>query len=132
MVSGVIDIGFHDQIATNNILPDDGCFFTSVNGGNWNAYTVTAANPAIITDTGIPCDTTWRTFEIKINSDSTTANYYIDNVLVANHNNSIPKDPGAQTAIGYRCFRQTANPLNVELRLDWQSLIIKRNTKLWE
>jgi len=132
LVSGVIDIGFHDQIATNNILPDDGCFFTSVNGGNWNAYTVTAANPAIITDTGIPCDTTWRTFEIKINSDSTTANYYIDNVLVANHNNSIPKDPGAQTAIGYRCFRQTANPLNVELRLDWQSLIIKRNTKLWE
>ena len=130
-VSGIIDMGFHSDLATNSQYPDNGCFFTSVNGGNWIAHTVTESSIPQTTDTGIPCDTTWRTFEIKINFDSTEVQYYINNLLVAVHTQSIPKDNGTQTAIGYRCLRKTISALNVELRLDWQSLIIKRNNKLW-
>ena len=130
-VSGIIDMGFHSDLATNSQYPDNGCFFTSVNGGNWIAHTVTESSTPQITNTGIPCDTTWRTFEIRINFDSTESQYYIDNTLVAIHTESIPKDDDTQTAIGYRCLRKTISALNVELRLDWQSLIIKRSNKLW-
>ena len=130
-VSGIIDMGFHSDLATNSQYPDNGCYFTSVNGGNWMAHSVTESIAPEITDTGIPCDTTWRTFEIRINFDSSEAHYYIDNILVAIHTKSIPKDNDTHTAIGYRCLRKSIYTLNVELRLDWQSLIIKRSNKLW-
>jgi hypothetical protein len=132
ILSGRFDMGFHDQIGTNSTIPNDGCFFTSVNGETWKAITVADTQPEIITDTGVPCDTAWRKFEIKVNSDASQVFYYIDNVLVANHTESIPKNNDCQTAIGYRCFRQSNSPTNVELRLDWQSLTIKRQNKLWE
>jgi hypothetical protein len=130
-VSGRFDMGFHDQIGTNNENPSHGCYFRSVNGGTWQAVTVTNAIPEQNTDTLIPCDTTWRTFEIHVNQNGTIVNFYINKILVASHQNSIPNQTGQQTAIGYRCFRQSPDPLNVELKLDWQFLSVKRASNLW-
>jgi hypothetical protein len=131
-VSGRIDMGFHNQIPTNNDYPAYGCFFTSENGENWKAVSILEPLVAEITNTSIPCDEIWKTFEIRIDKNANIAQFYIDNILVATHTQSIPKGLNTQTAIGYRCFRKTAANLNVELRIDWQSLIMKRNNQLWK
>ena len=131
-VSGRIDMGFHNQIPTNNEYPAYGCFFTSENGENWKAVSILEPLVAETTNTSIPCDETWRTFEIRIDKDANVAHFYVDNILVATHTQSIPKGLNTQTAIGYRCIRKKAANLNVELRIDWQSLIMKRNNQLWK
>ena len=131
-ISGRIDMGFHNQISTNNEYPAYGCFFTSENGENWKAVSTLEPLVAEVTNTSIPCDETWRTFEIRIDKDANIAQFYVDNILVATHTQSIPKGLNTQTAIGYRCFRKKAANLNVELRIDWQSLIMKRNNQLWK
>ena len=130
-VLGRFDMGFHDMLDTNSLLPDDGCYFSSENDETWKANTKTGAQPLITTDTGIICDDTWRTFEINVNFDGTQVNFYIDNILVANHTNSIPNTSSSYTAIGYRSYRYNNNTVNVELKLDWQHLIVKRQNKLW-
>jgi methyl-accepting chemotaxis protein len=133
-VLGRIDMGFHNQVSTDSDEPSYGCYFTSENGGNWKAVTKNQINHPLLTETTtpIPCDETWRTFEVKVAQDSSIAQYYIDNILVATHTTSIPNGTNTQSAIGYRCFRKTKAALNVELRIDWQSLIMKRNNQLWK
>jgi hypothetical protein len=130
-VNGRLDMGFHDMIATNSLYPDDGCYFSSENGRDWIVNTKTAASPLIQTNTNVPCDSTWRVFEIHVNQNASEVKFYIDNSLVATHTQSIPKDTGCQTAIGYRSYRYNNQPQNIELRLDWQYLITKRQNKLW-
>jgi hypothetical protein len=131
-LSGRFDMGFHDMLGTNNSYADDGCYFSSENGETWKTNTKTGTSSLIVTDTGIPCDDTWRTFEIHVNSDGTIVNFYIDNILVSTHTQSIPNSSGTYTAIGYRAFRYTNDPVNLEIRLDWQKIIIKRQSNLWE
>ena len=131
-ISGKIDMGFHNQIATNSDYPSYGCYFSSENGETWKAICLKQPLIPEITDTNVQCDDIWRTFEIKIDKNANIAQFYIDNTLVATHTQSIPKGLNTQTAIGYRCFRKTAANLNVELRIDWQSLIMKRNNQLWK
>jgi hypothetical protein len=133
-VLGRIDMGFHNQVSTDMDEPSYGCFFVSENGGNWKAVTKNQINSPLLTETSttIPCDETWRTFEVKVAQDSSIVEYYIDNILVATHTTSIPVGNNTQSAIGYRCFRKTRAALNVELRIDWQSLIMKRNNQLWK
>jgi len=130
-ISGRLEMGFHNQIGTNSFLPQHGCFFLSENGGTWKAITLSEPTPAIITDTLIPCDTQWRIFEINVDSLATRVQYKIDNNIVCTHTDSIPKTLNSQTGIGYRSYRLANNPLEVQLRLDWQSLTIKRQTNLW-
>ena len=124
-------MGFHNQISTDNLLPQHGCFFLSENGGTWKAITVSEPNAASVTDTMIPCDTQWRVFEINVDFLATRIQYKIDNNVVCTHTTSIPKTDNTQTAIGYRSFRLANNPLSVQLRLDWQSLILKRQSNIW-
>ena len=130
-ISGRLEMGFHNQIGTNSFLPQHGCFFLSENGGTWKAITLSEPTPAIITDTLIPCDTQWRIFEINVDSLATRVQYKIDNNIVCTHTDSIPKTLNSQTGIGYRSYRLANNPLEVQLRLDWQSLTMKRQTNLW-
>jgi methyl-accepting chemotaxis protein len=131
-ISGKIDMGFHNQIATNSDYPSYGCYFSSENGETWKAISLKQPLIPEITDTNVQCDDIWRTFEIKIDKNANVAQFYIDNSLVATHTQSIPKGLDTQTAIGYRCFRKSKEKLNVELRIDWQSLIMKRNNQLWK
>jgi len=131
-ISGKIDMGFHNQIATNSDYPSYGCYFSSENGETWKAISLKQPLIPEITDTNVQCDDIWRTFEIKIDKNANVAQFYIDNTLVATHTQTIPKGLNTQTAIGYRCFRKAAANLNVELRIDWQSLIMKRNNQLWK
>jgi methyl-accepting chemotaxis protein len=132
LISGKIDMGFHNQIATNSDYPSYGCYFSSENGETWKAISLKQPLIPEITDTNVQCDDIWRTFEIKIDKNANVAQFYIDNTLVATHTQAIPKGLNTQTAIGYRCFRKAAANLNVELRIDWQSLIMKRNNQLWK
>ena len=130
-LSGRFDMGFHDMLGTNSSSPNDGCYFSSENGENWKTNTKTGVLSLITNDTGVPCDDSWRTFEIHVNSDGTIVNFYIDNVLVSAHTQSIPSTSGSYTALGYRAYRYTNDPVNLELRLDWQKIIIKRQSNLW-
>ena len=130
-LSGRFDMGFHDMLGTNSIVPDDGCYFSSENGETWKTCTKTHSQSLIVNDTGIPCDENWRVFEINVNSDGSIVNFYIDNVLVSTHTQSIPNSPGSHTAIGYRAYRYSNDPVNLELRIDWQKIIIKRQSNLW-
>jgi len=132
LISGKIDMGFHNQIATNSDYPSYGCYFSSENGETWKAISLKQPLIPEITNTNVQCDDIWRTFEIKIDKNANVAQFYIDNTLVATHTQAIPKGLNTQTAIGYRCFRKAAANLNVELRIDWQSLIMKRNNQLWK
>jgi hypothetical protein len=131
LLSGRFDMGFHDMLGTNSSSPNDGCYFSSENGENWKTNTKTGVLSLITNDTGVPCDDSWRTFEIHVNSDGTIVNFYIDNVLVSTHTQSIPNASGSYTALGYRAYRYTNDPVNLELRLDWQKIIIKRQSNLW-
>jgi hypothetical protein len=124
-------MGFHNQITTNNLMPQFGCFFLSENGGTWKTITISAPTPLQITDTLVPCDDTWRIFEIYVDNTASSVVFKVNNNIVSTHTNSIPKTNNTQTAIGYRSLRISNNSLEVQLRLDWQSLIIKRQDNLW-
>ena len=123
-------MGFHDQLLTNSTVAQNGCYFISENGMTWQAVTISGA-ASQTTNTIIPCDNNWRVFEINVDQFANKVDFKINNIVVATHTTGIPKTSGAQTCIGYRTFRLTNDPYNVELRLDWQSLIIKRQVNLW-
>jgi hypothetical protein len=105
-------VGFPNDNAVNPTGAFDFIGLYAVQGtANWHAITDDGTQTS--TDTGIAVDTSWHKFEVKINSDATSVEFYIDDVLEATHTTNIPSGPvtcgawwGTSTAIHF--FSDTA------------------------
>lgn len=113
-LTGQYRIGFIDTVNATDV---DGCFFSSINGGNLFAI-CRSNNVQTATDLGFaPALDGWHTAKIAVNDDGTSCAFYWDGSLVATIPANIPVNRG--TGIGLLINKSATSASNPRLAVNW-------------
>jgi hypothetical protein len=121
-VTGNTILGFHDA-PNSNVEPTDGCYFRSVNGGNWFAV-CRSNNVETAVDTGIlPVLDTYLFHRVVVNANATSVDFKTFNasgtqIDTRTITTDIPTGAGRQVGHGVRIVRITATGTDHSYALD--------------
>lgn len=122
-------IGFTNDIA-GATDGTQGAFFRyshGINGGKWQCVTAVAGVETTI-DSGVTAIiTVYKVFKIKVNSDSTKVEFYIDDVKVAESTTNIPSGSAAKHTLGIK-MHKTLGAASRKAHIDYLQYIPSRTT----
>lgn len=124
-----VRMGYMNGYATS-IAATSGAFFRythASNGGRWEAVCISGAATQVDTGIAATASGVFSTFEIVINSDATSVEFYIDDVLVATIATNIPNTSGmtvGQAAV----IEKVAGGASRSLYLDYVEKTVQRTT----
>ena len=113
-----VQVGFIDNTAAGE--PVDGVYFRysdNVNSGNWQCI-CREGSVETVSNTSVAANTNYNIFRININSAGTSAEFRINNVLVATVATNIPSTAGNLTGIGVK-IEKTVGTTQRNLSVDY-------------
>lgn len=119
----IIRCGFLQSIAADGT----GVYFRysdNISGGSWECVTRILSDETVTdTDIAVAADT-WYTLEVRLNADSSAAEFYINGTLVATHTDDIPS--GAGQEFSNSCFLgKSIGTSASNMRADRYDLLLK-------
>lgn len=96
----ILRLGFDDRLDLTAV--SNGIWFEYTDGVNSGKYTINAANGGVKTTTNTnitAVNGSWVKFKIVVAADGSSANFYIDGVLVGNISTNMPTGAAQKTAL---------------------------------